>query len=225
MVFQAYGLFPHMTVAENIAFGPKIKKLSRAEIATRMTDVIHTVRLDGLEDRRPDPAVRRPAAAGRARPRTDQPPGGAAARRAARRARPQAPQGDAARAEGASAAHRDDVRLRHARPGGSDDDERSHRGDEPRGRGAAGDAARALPAAGERVRRRVHRHVEPDRPARRPRRRRPARDGPRRRAADPRRRSGLGTRRRSRDDHRAARVDQARERHGERSGLVRRAAP
>ena len=30
MVFQAYGLFPHMTVAENIAFGPKIKKLGRA---------------------------------------------------------------------------------------------------------------------------------------------------------------------------------------------------
>ena len=53
MVFQAYGLFPHMTVAENIAFGPKIKKLPRAEIATRMNDVIHTVRLDGLEDRRP----------------------------------------------------------------------------------------------------------------------------------------------------------------------------
>jgi spermidine/putrescine transport system ATP-binding protein len=53
MVFQAYGLFPHMTVAENIAFGPKIKKLSKSEIAERMTDVVHTVRLDGLEDRRP----------------------------------------------------------------------------------------------------------------------------------------------------------------------------
>jgi spermidine/putrescine transport system ATP-binding protein len=53
MVFQAYGLFPHMTVAENIAFGPKIKKLSKSEITERMTDVVHTVRLDGLEDRRP----------------------------------------------------------------------------------------------------------------------------------------------------------------------------
>jgi len=53
MVFQAYGLFPHMTVAENIAFGPKIKKTSRSEITERMTDVVHTVRLDGLEDRRP----------------------------------------------------------------------------------------------------------------------------------------------------------------------------
>ena len=54
MVFQAYGLFPHMTVAENIAFGPKIKKLGRAEIATRLQDVIRTVQLDGLEDRRPN---------------------------------------------------------------------------------------------------------------------------------------------------------------------------
>jgi spermidine/putrescine transport system ATP-binding protein len=53
MVFQAYGLFPHMTVAENIAFGPKIKKLAKAEITERMSDVIHTVRLEGLEDRRP----------------------------------------------------------------------------------------------------------------------------------------------------------------------------
>jgi len=54
MVFQAYGLFPHMTVAENIAFGPKIKKLGRAEIASRLSDVVRTVRLDGLEDRHPN---------------------------------------------------------------------------------------------------------------------------------------------------------------------------
>ena len=54
MVFQAYGLFPHMTVAENIAFGPKIKKLGRAEISSRLQEVIRTVQLDGLEDRRPN---------------------------------------------------------------------------------------------------------------------------------------------------------------------------
>ena len=53
MVFQAYGLFPHMTVAENIAFGPKIKKLDRSEIATRVAEVVRTVQLDGMEDRRP----------------------------------------------------------------------------------------------------------------------------------------------------------------------------
>jgi len=54
MVFQAYGLFPHMTVAENIAFGPKIKKLGRAEIGSRLAEVIRTVQLDGLQDRRPN---------------------------------------------------------------------------------------------------------------------------------------------------------------------------
>ncbi len=53
MVFQAYGLFPHMTVAENIAFGPKIKKLSREETTSRCAEVIRTVQLEGMEDRRP----------------------------------------------------------------------------------------------------------------------------------------------------------------------------
>jgi spermidine/putrescine transport system ATP-binding protein len=53
MVFQAYGLFPHMTVAENIAFGPKIKRLGREEIRQRVSEVVATVRLEGYEDRRP----------------------------------------------------------------------------------------------------------------------------------------------------------------------------
>jgi spermidine/putrescine transport system ATP-binding protein len=53
MVFQAYGLFPHMTVAENIAFGPKIKKVPSAEIAQRVNAILKTVRLEGMEDRRP----------------------------------------------------------------------------------------------------------------------------------------------------------------------------
>ncbi len=53
MVFQAYGLFPHMTVSDNIAFGPKIKKLPKAEIEQRVKDILHTVRLEGMEDRRP----------------------------------------------------------------------------------------------------------------------------------------------------------------------------
>jgi spermidine/putrescine transport system ATP-binding protein len=53
MVFQAYGLFPHMTVAENVAFGLRIKKLPRDEIATRVAETMRTVRLEGMEDRRP----------------------------------------------------------------------------------------------------------------------------------------------------------------------------
>ncbi len=53
MVFQAYGLFPHMTVAENVAFGLKIKRVKRSEVATRVADALRMVRLDGLDDRRP----------------------------------------------------------------------------------------------------------------------------------------------------------------------------
>ncbi len=53
MVFQAYGLFPHMTVGENIAFGPKIKKWSRDETRERVAEAVRTVRLEGFEDRRP----------------------------------------------------------------------------------------------------------------------------------------------------------------------------
>jgi spermidine/putrescine transport system ATP-binding protein len=53
MVFQAYGLFPHMTVADNIAFGPKIKKMPRDEVARRVAEILRIVRLEGMADRRP----------------------------------------------------------------------------------------------------------------------------------------------------------------------------
>ena len=60
MVFQAYALFPHMTVAENIGFGPKIRKLPRAEVAERTSDILRVVQLEGMEDRRPGQLSRRP---------------------------------------------------------------------------------------------------------------------------------------------------------------------
>jgi spermidine/putrescine transport system ATP-binding protein len=53
MVFQSYGLFPHMTVAENVGFGPKIKRRSRSETRRRVAEAIRTVQLEGLHDRRP----------------------------------------------------------------------------------------------------------------------------------------------------------------------------
>ncbi len=53
MVFQSYGLFPHMSVAENVAFGLKIKRVRRDVIGERVAEVIRTVRLEGMEDRRP----------------------------------------------------------------------------------------------------------------------------------------------------------------------------
>jgi ABC-type Fe3+/spermidine/putrescine transport system ATPase subunit len=51
MVFQGYGLFPHMTVRQNIAYGLKLRKLPEAEIAARVARVLALVRLEKLADR------------------------------------------------------------------------------------------------------------------------------------------------------------------------------
>jgi spermidine/putrescine transport system ATP-binding protein len=53
-VFQSYALFPHMTVAENVAYGLEQKRLPRAEIRRRVEEVLATVRLGGLASRRPE---------------------------------------------------------------------------------------------------------------------------------------------------------------------------
>ena len=53
MVFQAYALFPHMTVWDNIAFGLQIKKVSRHETQERVEEAIRTVRLESFEKRKP----------------------------------------------------------------------------------------------------------------------------------------------------------------------------
>src|SRR5436190_18408199 len=53
MVFQSYALFPHMTVAENVAFGLEMRKLARAEIETRAREALRLVRLDGFAGRLP----------------------------------------------------------------------------------------------------------------------------------------------------------------------------
>ena len=52
-VFQNYALWPHMTVAENIAFGLKLKKLGRVEVAERVQDVLAIADLSGLDSRFP----------------------------------------------------------------------------------------------------------------------------------------------------------------------------
>ena len=52
-VFQDYALFPHMTVAENVEYGLRVKGLSRAERRARATEVLDRVRLPGLGDRKP----------------------------------------------------------------------------------------------------------------------------------------------------------------------------
>jgi ABC-type Fe3+/spermidine/putrescine transport system ATPase subunit len=54
MVFQNYALFPHLSVAGNVAYGLKARRLPRGEIAARIEDLLKTVQLEGFGDRRPD---------------------------------------------------------------------------------------------------------------------------------------------------------------------------
>ena len=53
MMFQSYALFPHMTVEKNIAYGLKRDGLPRAEIATRVTDILSLVQMEGFATRKP----------------------------------------------------------------------------------------------------------------------------------------------------------------------------
>lgn len=52
-VFQNYALFPHMTIAENVAFGLQMKHVAKAEITRRVGEALELVRLPHLADRRP----------------------------------------------------------------------------------------------------------------------------------------------------------------------------
>jgi spermidine/putrescine transport system ATP-binding protein len=52
-VFQHYALFPHMTVSENVAFGPRSRKLSKAETSKRVDEMLAVVRLDDFGRRKP----------------------------------------------------------------------------------------------------------------------------------------------------------------------------
>ncbi len=52
-VFQDYALFPHMTVAENIAYGLRVKSVPRVERRKRVDEILEIVRLPGLGDRKP----------------------------------------------------------------------------------------------------------------------------------------------------------------------------
>jgi putative spermidine/putrescine transport system ATP-binding protein len=53
MVFQSYALFPHLSVAENVAFGLRMRKVNRAERTERVREALDLVGLGGLGDRRP----------------------------------------------------------------------------------------------------------------------------------------------------------------------------
>lgn len=51
LVFQNYELFPHMTIAENVAYGLKLKKVAKPEIAERVSEMMRVVGISGLDDR------------------------------------------------------------------------------------------------------------------------------------------------------------------------------
>lgn len=53
MMFQSYALFPHMSVADNIAFGLKQENLPKDEIASRVEEMLKLVNLRGFEKRKP----------------------------------------------------------------------------------------------------------------------------------------------------------------------------
>jgi iron(III) transport system ATP-binding protein len=53
MIFQSYAIWPNMTVAQNVAFGLKLRKLPAAEQRTRLDRILEVVRLGHLQDRYP----------------------------------------------------------------------------------------------------------------------------------------------------------------------------
>ncbi|MFL5008548.1 MAG: ABC transporter ATP-binding protein [Microvirga sp.] len=53
MVFQSYALFPHRTVAENVAFGLRMRKVAKHEANARVAAALAQVKLEGYEERRP----------------------------------------------------------------------------------------------------------------------------------------------------------------------------
>ena len=53
-VFQNYSLFPHMTVFENVAYGPSIKKIPKEQIKKSVSEMLELVQMSGYESRKPD---------------------------------------------------------------------------------------------------------------------------------------------------------------------------
>jgi len=53
MVFQQYALFPHMSIFDNVAFGLRLKRVPKAELRTRVQEMLEVVSLQGFERRRP----------------------------------------------------------------------------------------------------------------------------------------------------------------------------
>src|SRR5438552_5864878 len=53
MIFQSYALWPHMTVAQNVAYGLELRKVDRATIKSKLNGILATTHLQQLADRYP----------------------------------------------------------------------------------------------------------------------------------------------------------------------------
>jgi len=54
LMFQSYALFPHMTVAQNIAYGLEMDRMPRSEIRTRVDEMLEVIQLSHLSGRKPE---------------------------------------------------------------------------------------------------------------------------------------------------------------------------
>ncbi len=54
MVFQNYAIFPHLTVRKNVEYGLQFRDIAKTEIATRVDDILKTVRIEEYQDRLPE---------------------------------------------------------------------------------------------------------------------------------------------------------------------------
>ena len=161
-VFQSYALFEHLDVRRNVGFGLRRKGLDKRELDQRVSQHARARRARRPGQGASEPAVRRPAAARRARPGPDQRAQGAPARRAVGRPRPQAAARDAGRAQVDPARGRHHLPVRHPRPGRGAEHERPGRDHERRRHRAVRHARGRLRAPDLGLRGRLHRHQQPD---------------------------------------------------------------
>ena len=160
-VIQQIGLFPHRTVADNIATVPQLLGWDKRRTAARVDELLDLIGLPARDGPAlPGAALRRPAPARRRRPRARRRPAADADGRAVRRDRPDQPRAAAERVPAPAGRDPQDDRLRHPRHRRGDQDGRPDRdpagGRHPR---AVRAARRAADAPGERVRRGLRRRA------------------------------------------------------------------
>jgi ABC-type glutathione transport system ATPase component len=117
MVFQSYAVFPHMTVADNVAYGLKVDKVGKAERDQRVAEALGAGAAGRPGRSQARPAVGRPAPARRPGPGAGQAAARAAAGRAAVGPGRQAARADAHRAVHPAGEGRHHLHHGHPRPG------------------------------------------------------------------------------------------------------------